>query len=75
MKVSIKVNKIRFTILLPIFLCELIIRYIRREELTEELKYCIIQTIRYIKSNLKEYKGMKIVEVKTADGQEVVIKA
>lgn len=73
MKVSIKADKIRFTIPISLSLCGFIIRHISNKELTEELKELIIETIKCAKGSSKEYKGMKIVEVETVDGQEVKI--
>ena len=73
MKVSIKADKIRFTILITLSLCGFIIRHIPNKELTDELKVLIIEAIKCVKRSSREYKGMKIVEVETADGQEVKI--
>ena len=44
MKVSIKADKIRFTILIPLSLCGFIIRHIPNKELTDELKVLIVET-------------------------------
>ena len=73
MKVTIKVDKIRFTIPISLSLCGFIIRHIPNKELTEELKILILEAIKCFKGSSKEYKGMRIAEVETADGQEVKI--
>ena len=73
MKVTIKVDKIRFTIPISLSLCGFIIRLIPNKELTEELKVLIIEAIKCVKGSSKEYKGMNIAEIETADGQEVKI--
>lgn len=73
MKVSIKADKMKFTIPIPLSLCGFIIRHIPNDQLTEELKVLIIEALKCVKGSSKEYKGIKIVDVETADGQEVKI--
>ena len=55
MKVSIKADKIRFTILIPLSLCGFIIRHIPNKELTDELKVLIIEAIKCVKRSSREY--------------------
>lgn len=73
MKVLIKVKKVKFTLPLPVFLFGFIIKHIPNKEITEEMRIFIIDSIKCVEKNLKEYKGVKIVEIETNDGYEVTI--
>lgn len=78
MKISIAADKVHFTLPVPLPLVSLlgpcVIKSIPDEKLPAETKSWIIESLPDMLRNLKQYKGLTIVDVETVKGEKVLIK-
>lgn len=78
MKVSISMDKVHFTLPIPMALVSIIgpivIRNLSSKKLSWEIKSLILESFAIIIDNLKECKGMTLVDVETSKGEKVLIK-
>ena len=74
MKISIKSEGFRFNSPLPLSMGGLAISCIPKSQITKEEKKALLQLYKSLKRNLKQYKGLKIVELISKDGDRVIIK-
>ena len=72
---KIVVNKGNFNMRLPVplWLCEIVLRIGSINEMTKEQKDDVIRIMKECKKYFKEYKGLNIVEVQTAQGNHISI--
>lgn len=73
MKVLIKVEDKRFYIPVPISLGVIAVKCTPKKYITIEQKKLVISTLKVIKRELKQYKGMKIVDVEASSGERISI--
>lgn len=78
MKITVRADKVDFTLPLPMALVSiigpLVIRYIPSEKLPAETKALVLESFPEIIKSLKKYKGMILVDVETAKGERVLVK-
>lgn len=78
MKISIRSDKVNFTLPLPMALVSIIgplaIRNVPSEKLSLETKTWVLESFPVIIENLKKCKGITLVDVETAKGEKVIIK-
>ena len=73
MKVSIRVENKKITIPVPISLGVIVVRCVPKKYINKEQKILVIESLKIIRKELKNYKGMKIVEVDAKSGEHVSI--
>lgn len=73
MIVSIKSKEFNLTLPIPLSMGGIIIRCIPRKQLNTEQKKIALQLFKTVKSNLKSYKGLKIVEVVSQNGEHITV--
>ena len=77
MRIIIKTEGRRFFIPVPLYLSGVgvraAMRFAVKEQLSKEQKKSILQCCKVIKKSLKGYKGLHLVDVQSADGDEVKI--
>lgn len=73
MKVTVREGTHNFKIPIPLFLGSIAIRCIPKDTISKEQKDLAIKVFKALKRDIKKYKGINIVEVKTANGEEVII--
>lgn len=74
MIVSIKADKVRLIVPVPLFMGEFVIKLIPKEKMSLEQKEYAIKVFKAVRKAIKEYKGLKIVDVETSNGEKVVVK-
>lgn len=74
MIISIKSKEFNLFLPVPLFMGGIIIRCIPKKQLNAEQKKIALQLFKSVKSSLKGYKGLKIVEVVSHTGDHVTIK-
>lgn len=74
MIVSIKSKEFNLTLPVPLSMGSLIIRCIPKKQLNKEQKKIALQLFKSVKGSLKDYKGLKVVEVTSQSGEHITIK-
>lgn len=73
MIVSIKSKEFNLTLPVPLSMGGIIIRCIPKKQLNAEQKKIALQLFKTVKSSLKSYKGLKIVEVVSQNGEHITV--
>ncbi len=73
MKVSIKYNTFRLFLIVPLSLGSIAIKCIPEEHLNSHDKKIALQLFKSLKSCLKDYKGLQVVEVVMQNGNRITI--
>lgn len=73
MIISIKSEEFKLTLPVPLFMGSVIIRCIPKKQLNKQQKKIALQLFKEVKSNLKGYKGLKVVEIKSQSGENITI--
>lgn len=73
MKVSIKSKDLNLTLPVPLSMGTVIIRCIPKKHLNTEQKKIALQLFKSVKSSLKGYKGLQVVEVVSQEGEYISI--
>lgn len=73
MKIKIRVDRVRFTILVPLWMGSVAIRCIPERTIGEQQKRAALVVFKSCRRTLKDYKGLKIVDIETANGEIVTI--
>ena len=73
MIVSIKSNELNLTLPVPLSIGSVIIRFIPKKYLNNKQKIIVLQLFKAVKGSLKDYKGLKIVEVLSQSGEHITI--
>lgn len=71
MKVSIKSKDLNLNLPVPLSVGSIAIRCIPNKLLNKNEKRLVLQLFKTVKSNLKDYKGLKIVEVISQNGEHI----
>lgn len=74
MIVSIKSKEFNLTLPVPLSMGGLIIRFIPKKKLNKQQKEIALQLFKAVKGSLKGYKGLKVLEVKSQNGEHFTIK-
>ncbi|MBS6005894.1 MAG: hypothetical protein KIB43_02955 [Clostridium baratii] len=74
MIVSIKSKEFNLTLPVPLSMGGLIIRCIPKKQLNKQQKKIALQLFKAVKGSLNDYKGLKVVEVKSRSGEHITIK-
>lgn len=74
MIVSIKSKEFNLTLPVPLSMGGLIIRCIPKKQLNKQQKKIALQLFKAVKGSLKGYKGLKVVEVQSQNGEHITIK-
>lgn len=74
MIVSIKSKELNLTLPMPLFMGSVIIRCIPQRQLNRQQKKIALQLFKAVKSSLKGYKGLKVVEVVSQSGEHITVK-
>lgn len=73
MIISIKSEEFKLTLPVPLFMGSVIIRCIPKKQLNKQQKKIALQLFKEVKSSLKGYKGLKVVEIKSQSGENITI--
>lgn len=73
MIVSIKSENFNLTLPLPLSMGSVIIRCIPKEQINNQQKKIALQLFKAIKGSLKDYKGLKVVEVVSQSGEHITV--
>ena len=73
MKIKINSKDNNLSIPVPLSLASTCIRLIPSKEISKEDKKTILAMIKYCKKELKNYKGLEIVNISSADGDKIKI--
>lgn len=73
MIVSIKSEEFNLTLPVPLFMGGIIIRCIPQKQLNNHEKKIALQLFKAVKGSLKDYKGLKVVEVVSQSGEHITI--
>lgn len=74
MIISIKSKEFNLTLPVPLFLGGLVIRFVPKKYLNAHEKKLAILLFKKIKYSLKCYKGLKLVEIISQNGEHITIK-
>ena len=73
MRIRIKVDRVNWWVPVPLGLGGVAIRIGTKGRVPDVERKLILQVYKSCKKELKKYKGLRIVEVETANGERVVI--
>lgn len=73
MIISIKSKEFNLTLPVPLSMGGIIIRCIPKKQLNTEQKKIALQLFKTVKGSLKGYKGLKIVEVVSQNGEHITV--
>ena len=73
MKIKINSKDTNLSIPVPLSLASTCIRLIPNKEISKEDKKTILAMIKYCKKELKNYKGLEVVNITSEDGDKVKI--
>lgn len=73
MIVSIKAKKFKLILPVPLFMGSVIIRCIPKSQLNSQQKKIALQLFKSVKSSLKGYKKLKLVEVISQNGEHITV--
>lgn len=73
MKIRIKAEGINLWLPVPLCLGNIAIHFAIRDQISNEHKKLLLQTFNVCKKELKKYKGMRIVEVHTSNGEHITV--
>ena len=73
MIVSIKSKDFNLTLPVPLFMGSVAIRCIPKKQLNEQQKKIALQVFKAVKGSLKGYKGLKVVEVISQNGEHITV--
>lgn len=73
MRVKIKADKVRLWIPVPLSLISVLIKFIPESKLDNNTKMIIVKLSKSLKHELKKYKGLEIVEIRSEDGTYVSV--
>lgn len=73
MIVSIKSKDLNLTLPVPLSMGSMIIRFIPQKHLNNEQKKIALQLFKSLKSSLKSYKGLRVVEVVAQSGEHITV--
>lgn len=73
MIVSIKSKDLNLTLPVPLFMGTVIIRFIPKKHLNNNQKKIALQLFKSVKSSLKDYKGLKVVEIVSQSGEHITV--
>lgn len=74
MIVSIKNKGFKLILPVPLFMGRVAIRCIPKKYLDSNQKKIALEGFKAVKKSLKGYKGLKILEVSSHDGEQIVVK-
>lgn len=74
MIVSIKSKGFKLILPVPLFMGGVAIKFIPQKYLDSNEKKIAVEGFKAVKKSLKGYKGLKILEVSSHDGEHIVIK-
>lgn len=57
----------------PLWLCQIVLRIVSIDEMTQEQKQELLRVVKECGKYFKEYKGLRIVEVQTVQGDYISI--
>ncbi len=73
MIVSIKSKDFNLTLPVPLFMGSVAIRGIPKKKLNDQQKKIALQVFKAVKGSLKSYKGLKVVEVISQNGENITV--
>lgn len=75
MRVSMRSKELKFKLTLPVPLSMggIVIKCIPKSKLSNEEKKIVLKLFKGVKGTLKEYRGLKIVEVESQSGEYISI--
>lgn len=73
MIVSIKSKKLNLTLPVPLSMGSIVIKCIPKKQLNNQQKKIALKLFKALKGSLKGYKGLKVVEVISQNGEHITV--